>query len=112
MADSSSLTVSESAARRIQHLQSKRGDPALKLRVVVDSGGCSGFQYKMEFCNTHASDDCFFTEKGVTVLVDPVSLEYLAGAEIDYVESLMGAAFQVRNPNAASSCGCGASFSV
>jgi iron-sulfur cluster insertion protein len=107
------VSLSTNAANRVQFLQQKRGNMALKLRVVVDGGGCSGFQYKIDFTEeADPATDKIFTSHGVSVVVDSVSLEYLDGAEIDYVESLIGASFQIRNPNAASSCGCGASFSV
>lgn len=106
------VTVSESAARRIGVMLSKEGKPDLKLRVSVSGGGCSGFQYGFDFDDTAQADDTVIEDKGVTVLIDSMSLLYLIGSEIDFVEDLVGAAFQIRNPNAASSCGCGSSFSI
>ncbi len=109
---SPSLTLSESAARRVAALRSAEGDDGLMLRVAVSGGGCSGFQYGFSFDNQVRDDDLTFQRDGVTLVVDEVSLELLNGAEIDYVEELIGASFQVRNPNASSSCGCGTSFSI
>ena len=86
------------------------GKPGLMLRVAVSGGGCSGFQYGFTFDDTIRDDDLTFARNGVTVVVDDVSLDLLQGAEIDYVEELIGASFQIRNPNASSSCGCGSSF--
>ena len=106
------LTLSENAARRVAQLRRAEGDDGLMLRVAVSGGGCSGFQYGFSFDNEVREDDLTFQRDGVTVVVDEVSLELLNGAEIDYVEELIGASFQVRNPNASSSCGCGTSFSV
>ena len=106
------LTLTEAAARRVQALQAKKGNPALMLRVTVDGGGCSGFQYRFGFDDQTAADDRTFSRYGVTVVSDATSLELLGGSEIDFAESLIGAAFQIRNPNASGGCGCGASFSV
>jgi iron-sulfur cluster insertion protein len=106
------VTVSESAARRIGVMLSKEGNPDLKLRVSVSGGGCSGFQYGFDFDDTAQADDTVIEDKGVTVLIDSMSLLYLIGSEIDFVEDLVGASFQIKNPNAASSCGCGSSFSI
>ena len=86
--------------------------PALKLRVYISGGGCSGFQYGFTFDEERAEDDLALQRDGVTLLVDPLSLQYLMGAEVDYRESLQGAQFVIRNPNAKSTCGCGSSFSV
>ena len=82
------------------------------LRVSVEGGGCSGFQYKFDFEQAKADDDLVLTRDGATVLIDPVSLQYMAGAEIDYVDDLIGAAFKINNPVATASCGCGTSFSL
>lgn len=109
---SAGVTLSASAARRIAVLRDKEGDPALMLRLTVSGGGCSGFQYQFPFDATRNPDDRVFARDGVALVVDEVSLDLLVGAEIDFVEDLMGAAFQIRNPNATSSCGCGASFAV
>ncbi|MCG8505356.1 MAG: iron-sulfur cluster insertion protein ErpA [Sphingomonadales bacterium] len=109
---SASIGISERAARRVAHLIAQEGDPSLKLRVTVSGGGCSGCQYGFAFDADQADDDVVVERDGVTVLVDSMSLLYLAGSEIDYVEDLVGASFQITNPNASSSCGCGTSFSI
>ncbi|SRR5579885_2553963 len=106
------VTLTESAARRIAELRVAEGAPAAFLRLAVSGGGCSGFQYGFSFDDTRHPDDFAFARDGVELVIDEVSLELVKGAEIDFVEDLMGAYFQVRNPNAASSCGCGNSFSV
>ncbi len=107
-----SLSLSMQAARRVAALRSAEGDERLMLRVTVSGGGCSGFQYGFSFDSTVNDDDLTFERDGVRVVVDDVSLDLLNGAEIDYVEELIGASFQIRNPNASSSCGCGSSFAV
>ncbi|WP_374764028.1 iron-sulfur cluster insertion protein ErpA [Yunchengibacter salinarum] len=104
--------LSARAARRVAELIRQQGKPGLMLRVKVDGGGCSGFQYGFDFDTEAAEDDIKVERDGVTMLVDSMSLLYLSGAEVDYVEDLVGASFQVTNPNAASSCGCGSSFSI
>jgi len=106
------LLVSENAAKRIRFLASQGEDKGAMLRLSVSGGGCSGFQYSFEFDREVKDDDLVFERDGATVVVDEVSLELLMGAEIDFVEDLMGAYFQINNPNASSSCGCGASFSI
>ena len=106
------VILTEAAARRIAYLITQEGNPQLMLRLAVSGGGCSGFQYGFSFDDTRNEDDVEFERNGVKLLVDPTSLELLAGAEVDFVEDLVGAAFQVRNPNATSSCGCGSSFAV
>jgi iron-sulfur cluster insertion protein len=106
------VSLSESAAKRIASLISQEGDDGLMLRVSVSGGGCSGFQYGFSFDNAVQVDDRVFERDGVKVVIDETSLDLLAGAEIDFVEDLVGASFQVRNPNAKSSCGCGSSFSI
>lgn len=106
------ITVSASAAKRIAEIIGEEGNPALKLRVTVSGGGCSGFQYGFSLDENQADDDLVIERDGVTVLIDSISLMYIAGSEIDYVDELIGAAFQIRNPNATSSCGCGTSFAV
>ena len=106
------VSLSESAAKRIASLISQEGDGSLMLRVSVSGGGCSGFQYGFSFDNAVQVDDRVFERDGVKVVIDETSLDLLAGAEIDFVEDLVGASFQVRNPNAKSSCGCGSSFSI
>ncbi|MBA4803902.1 MAG: iron-sulfur cluster insertion protein ErpA [Brevundimonas sp.] len=105
------LTLAESAARRLAKLGASEGRPVM-LRVAVDGGGCSGFQYRFELVETAAADDIRIAADGQTALVDPVSLPFLKGSEIAFVDDLAGAQFVVRNPNAASSCGCGVSFSI
>lgn len=103
--------VSEQAARRIAAILA--GEPAgSMLRVAVEGGGCSGFQYKFALTTKAQEDDLRIERDGVTVLVDPLSIPYLAGAELDFVTELMGQSFQVKNPNATASCGCGTSFSL
>ena len=107
-----SVTLTAGAARRVADLIAKEGGEGLMLRVSVSGGGCSGFQYGFSFDDAVNADDCTFERDGVTVVVDEVSLDLLAGSEIDYVEELIGASFQINNPQATSSCGCGSSFSV
>ncbi len=106
------VSLSASAAKRVAWLLTQEEQPGLMLRVSVSGGGCSGFQYGFSFDDTVNPDDRTFERDGVTAVIDEVSLELLAGSEVDYVEELVGASFQVKNPNAASSCGCGASFSI
>ena len=111
-ADSRVFGISAAAARQVAALRKAQGDDKLMLRVSVSGGGCSGFQYGFAFDGTLNDDDLTFERDGVTVVVDDVSLDLLNGAEVDFVEELIGASFQVRNPNASSSCGCGTSFSI
>jgi iron-sulfur cluster insertion protein len=106
------ILVSESAARRIAFLKEQEQAEGAWLRIAVSGGGCSGFQYGLSFDDQQNPDDFLFERDGVGVVVDDTSLDLLNGAEIDFVEDLMGASFQIRNPNAASSCGCGNSFSI
>jgi iron-sulfur cluster assembly accessory protein len=105
------VTVSARAARRIGEILKGEGAGAM-LRVSVEGGGCSGFQYKFDFVTALADDDLVLTRDGATVLVDPVSVQYMTGAEIDFVDDLIGSAFRINNPVATASCGCGTSFSV
>lgn len=105
------LTLSENAARRIKAIAETEGRP-LMLRVAVDGGGCSGFQYRFDLVETIEQDDLKVERDGAAALVDVVSLALLKGSEIDFVDELAGAEFRVRNPNAKSSCGCGVSFSI
>ena len=105
------VTVSARAAKRIAEIIAAEGKPAM-LRLAVTGGGCSGFQYNFALDDARADDDLVIEEGGVTVLIDSTSLEFLKGAEIDFVDDLIGASFKVNNPNATSSCGCGTSFSV
>jgi iron-sulfur cluster insertion protein len=106
------IVVTESAARRIAALRVREQTEDSFLRIAVSGGGCSGFQYGFSFDDQRNEDDFVFERDGVAVVVDDVSLGLLSGAEVDFVEDLMGASFQIRNPNAASSCGCGNSFSI
>jgi iron-sulfur cluster insertion protein len=106
------IVVTDGAARRIAALKTQEDTPDAFLRIAVSGGGCSGFQYGMSFDSQTNSDDSIFEHAGIAVVVDDVSLDLLNGAEIDFVENMMGASFQIRNPNAASSCGCGNSFSI
>ncbi|MEQ1494931.1 MAG: iron-sulfur cluster insertion protein ErpA [Novosphingobium sp.] len=109
--DIQTMTLSPSAAARVATIAAKQGKPAI-LRLSVEGGGCSGFQYKFGLDEAAEADDLIVEQNGVTLLVDPMSLELVAGSVVDYVESLGGAAFKVENPQAASGCGCGSSFSV
>lgn len=106
------LLFTEAAARKVRELMVEEGNPELKLRVYIQGGGCSGFQYGFAFEEAMQEDDIAIVTDGVTLIVDPISLQYLEGAEVDYQESLTGAQFVIRNPNAKTTCGCGSSFSV
>ena len=106
------LTFTEAAAAKVRELIAEEGNAELKLRVYIQGGGCSGFQYGFEFDENRADDDVAVTTDGVSLLVDPLSLQYLVGAEVDYSEGLHGAQFVIRNPNAKTTCGCGSSFSM
>jgi iron-sulfur cluster insertion protein len=105
------IMLSENAAARVAAIATKQGKPAI-LRLSVDGGGCSGFQYRFGLADTVEADDAIAETSGVRLIVDPVSLDLVDGAEVDYVESLGGSAFRVNNPMAASGCGCGSSFSI
>ena len=105
------VTVSDRAARRIGEIL--KGEPTgAMLRVSVEGGGCSGFQYKFDIERDRAADDLVIARDGATVLIDPVSVNYMAGSEIDFVDDLIGASFKVKNPKATASCGCGTSFAL
>lgn len=106
------LVFTDSAADKVRQLIDEEGNPDLKLRVFVTGGGCSGFQYGFTFDETVNDDDTSMEKGGVTLLIDPMSLQYLMGAEIDYQEGIEGAQFVIKNPNATSTCGCGSSFSA
>ena len=108
---SASVTISERAARRIGEILKSEGDDA-KLRISVEGGGCSGFQYKFDVEREQADDDLVVERDGAVVLVDSASVPFLAGSEVDFVDDLIGASFRVINPNATASCGCGTSFSI
>ena len=109
--DAPTMTLSPSAAARVALIASKQGKPAI-LRLAVEGGGCSGFQYKFGLADAPEDDDLVVERDGVQLVVDAVSLDLIAGSVVDYVESLGGAAFKVENPQAASGCGCGSSFSI
>jgi iron-sulfur cluster insertion protein len=106
------LVFTDSAALKVQELIEEEGNPDLKLRVFVQGGGCSGFQYGFTFDEITNEDDTAMTKNGVTLLIDSMSYQYLVGAEIDYKDDLEGAQFVIKNPNATSTCGCGSSFSA
>jgi len=112
MNDNDGLTLSGSAAAKVEQLSRERGEPGAVLRVYIEGGGCSGFQYGFDFDQEPAADDSVFERDGVRVVVDPLSFQYLVGAEVDFREDLQGARFVIRNPNASTTCGCGSSFSV
>jgi iron-sulfur cluster assembly accessory protein len=105
------VTLSDRAARRIARILTKEPAGSM-LRVAVNGGGCSGFQYEFAITGERNADDLAIDKDGVTVLIDEVSLQYMSGSEIDYADDLIGASFRVVNPNATASCGCGTSFSV
>lgn len=111
MSDAPDIDLSPAAAARVATIAAKQGKPAM-LRLSVDGGGCAGFQYIFGLADTVAADDVTAVRDGVTLVVDSVSLDLVRGAMVDYVESLGGAAFKVENPQAASGCGCGSSFSI
>lgn len=110
--DPNAITLSDRAVNKVRELVNEEENTALKLRVFITGGGCSGFQYGFSFDEDAAEDDTTIEREGVTVLVDPMSFPYLAGSEVDYSEGLEGSRFIVNNPNATTTCGCGASFSV
>jgi iron-sulfur cluster insertion protein len=106
------LVFSDNAAAKVKELIEEEGNPELKLRVFVTGGGCSGFQYGFTFDEVQNEDDSVMEKNGVQLLIDPMSYQYLTGAEIDYTEGLEGSQFVIKNPNAQTTCGCGSSFSV
>ena len=108
--DAATVSISESAARRLNKIL--KAEDASALRISVKGGGCSGFQYAFDIENAKADDDIVISRDGATIVVDPVSLEYMKGSVVDFVDDLMGQAFKVRNPNAVATCGCGVSFTV
>jgi iron-sulfur cluster insertion protein len=110
--DPTTLTLTERAADKVRELLTEEENHALKLRVFITGGGCSGFQYGFSFDEDIAEDDTVIERGGVTLLVDPMSFPYLSGSEVDYTEGLEGSRFIVNNPNATTTCGCGASFAV
>jgi iron-sulfur cluster insertion protein len=106
------LKFTAAAAHKVHELIAEEGNPELKLRVYISGGGCSGFQYGFTFDEAQAEDDVAIEREGVTLLCDPLSLQYLTGAQIDYAENLSGAQFVISNPNAKTTCGCGSSFTA
>jgi iron-sulfur cluster insertion protein len=106
------LSVTDRAVRKISELLAEEGNPGLKLRVYVTGGGCAGFQYGFSFEESVAEDDALLSVGGVSVVLDALSYPYLVGSELDYSEGIDGARFQIRNPNASTTCGCGSSFSL
>jgi len=106
------ISLSPAAAARVAAIAARKGAADARLRLSVDGGGCAGFQYKFELADSRMDDDLEVITDGVSLVVDSLSLPFVSGSIVDYVENLGGAAFQVRNPNAASNCGCGTSFSV
>jgi len=110
--DDSGLQLTESAVSQLSALIASKANPELRFRVYVQGGGCSGFQYGFQFEEAVAADDLEFDRGGVKLVVDPLSLQYLSGAEVDFLDDLMGARFIVTNPNAATTCGCGSSFGI
>ena len=107
-----SINLSASAVQKVRELVTEEENDELKLRVFITGGGCSGFQYGFTFDEISADDDTAIESEGVTLLVDPMSFQYLAGSEVDYTEGLEGSRFVVTNPNAVTTCGCGVSFSI
>ena len=112
MSDLQPVTITENAARRIAALMAGEANPNLMLRIAVSGGGCSGFQYGFTLDDSRLDEDVLFERSGIKVVIDTTSLELIQGAELDFVEELVGSSFQVRNPNASSSCGCGNSFAI
>ncbi len=112
MSDIQNFAVTDSAATQIAKLIQHEGNDALHLRLAVNGGGCAGFSYAFSFDETQQPEDHLFEKNGIGVLVDETSLDLLQGSILDFVDDLIGAAFQVKNPNATSSCGCGTSFSL
>lgn len=110
MADSQ-VSLSDNAARRINEITADEPENTV-MRVSVEGGGCSGFQYKFDLVQSRESDDIIIEKSGATVLIDPVSLSFMTGSEIDFVDDLIGQSFRINNPNATAACGCGTSFTV
>ncbi len=112
MTDAAMMTLTDSAANKVRKLREGEGNPALKLRVYITGGGCSGFSYGFTFDEEMKEGDSIFENGDVTMLVDSMSIQYLMGSEVDYQEGLQGSQFKINNPNATSTCGCGSSFSI
>ena len=112
MSEVAAISFTDRAAAKVRELREEEGNPALKLRVYITGGGCSGFSYGFTFDERVNDDDTIVDNDDVTLLVDAMSIQYLSGSEVDYEQGLMGSRFVVQNPNATSTCGCGSSFSV
>lgn len=112
MSDKTNINITDGLVERIKQLQEKEKNPALMLRLAVNGGGCSGFQYEFGFAENAGDDDTVFEKDGIKVVIDEMSLNFLEGATVDFKTDLQGSFFQVDNPNAQASCGCGTSFSV
>lgn len=112
MSNQANMIFTDSAARKVRELILDEGNPGLNLRVYITGGGCSGFQYGFTFDDNCDGDDIRIENQGVTMVVDPLSYQYLSGSEVDYEENLQGARFVIRNPNATTTCGCGSSFAI
>ena len=112
MTDSTALSFSTNAANKVKSLMKEEGRDDLKLRVFITGGGCSGFQYGFDFAEEVNDGDTVVETDGVSLVVDPMSIQYLEGATVDYVENLEGSRFTINNPNATTTCGCGSSFSI
>jgi iron-sulfur cluster insertion protein len=112
MSETQNITLTDTLVKKVKSLKEKENNSDLMLRVAVNGGGCSGFQYEFSFSESKEEDDNVFEKDGIMVLVDAVSLDFMKGATIDYKEDLQGSHFQIDNPNAQASCGCGTSFSV
>ncbi|MBM13589.1 MAG: iron-sulfur cluster insertion protein ErpA [Halieaceae bacterium] len=110
--DPNEIRLSDNAVNKVRALVEDEGNPALKLRIYITGGGCSGFQYGFSFDEAVSEDDTVVERDGVTALIDVMSFQYLVGSEVDYSEGLEGSRFVVNNPNATTTCGCGASFSI
>ncbi len=106
------MNITESAAARVHNLIKQKSDPNLKLRVYIQGGGCSGFQYGFQFDKEQNEDDMVIDQKGVTMLIDSASFQYLMGSEVEFKDDLLGSRFTINNPNATTTCGCGASFGI
>ncbi|GJM09252.1 MAG: putative iron-sulfur cluster insertion protein ErpA [Lysobacteraceae bacterium] len=111
-AEATDLVFTNAAAQKVRQLVLEEANPDLKLRVYISGGGCAGFQYGFTFDDQTEEGDLVVDNEGVALIIDPMSYQYLAGAEVDYSETLQGAQFVIRNPNAATTCGCGSSFGI
>jgi iron-sulfur cluster insertion protein len=112
MSENKTVTLTDNLVRKVKELQEREGNASLMLRVGVNGGGCQGFEYQFDFADGINDDDIVFEKDNIKVLIDSASLPLMDGAEIDFVSEMIGSSFQVRNPNAKSSCGCGTSFSI